>query len=279
MRRVAMVISLSTMFFGGSYAMAQETAVEESVPQASPSSPEGEVAEPGDAAPATAEAGESESSPATAEAGESESSPATEAGTGAEDQDKVLTQALLNKQIKEVGTSVDTLKEDTFSTKSRLLLLREEVLQRAVSGARLQIRHKNAMGGQYEMVQIYYGVDQQPVYTRQDTSGALDKIDDEIVSDKMVAPGAHQLNVLYVYKGKKWGVFRYMQTYTFRVESGYDFIVDEGKSAVLTVTASEKGNAFTAYEKRPYVTYHLEQTALVSAEAVTGESSSQATSR
>lgn len=267
MRRVAMVISLSTMFFGGSYAMAQETAVEESVPQASPSSPEGEVAEPGDAAPATAEAGESESSPAT------------EAGTGAEVQDKVLTQALLNKQIKEVGTSVDTLKEDTFSTKSRLLLLREEVLQRAVSGARLQIRHKNAMGGQYEMVQIYYGVDQQPVYTRQDTSGALDKIDDEIVSDKMVAPGAHQLNVLYVYKGKKWGVFRYMQTYTFRVESGYDFIVDEGKSAVLTVTASEKGNAFTAYEKRPYVTYHLEQTALVSAEAVTGESSSQATSR
>ena len=256
MRRVAMVISLSTMFFGGSYAMAQETAVEESVPQASPSSPEGEVAEPGDAAPATAEA-----------------------GTGAEVQDKVLTQALLNKQIKEVGTSVDTLKEDTFSTKSRLLLLREEVLQRAVSGARLQIRHKNAMGGQYEMVQIYYGVDQQPVYTRQDTSGALDKIDDEIVSDKMVAPGAHQLNVLYVYKGKKWGVFRYMQTYTFRVESGYDFIVDEGKSAVLTVTASEKGNAFTAYEKRPYVTYHLEQTALVSAEAVTGESSSQATSR
>ena len=144
--------------------MAQETAVEESVPQASPSSPEGEVAEPGDAAPATAEAGESESSPAT-EAGESESSPATEAGTGAEVQDKVLTQALLNKQIKEVGTSVDTLKEDTFSTKSRLLLLREEVLQRAVSGARLQIRHKNAMGGQYEMVQIYYGVDQQPVYT------------------------------------------------------------------------------------------------------------------
>ena len=279
MRRVAMVISLSTMFFGGSYAMAQETAVEESVPQASPSSPEGEVAEPGEAAPATAEAGESESSPATAEAGESESSPATEAGTGAEVQDKVLTQALLNKQIKEVGTSVDTLKEDTFSTKSRLLLLREEVLQRAVSGARLQIRHKNAMGGQYEMVQIYYGVDQQPVYTRQDTSGALDKIDDEIVSDKMVAPGAHQLNVLYVYKGKKWGVFRYMQTYTFRVESGYDFIVDEGKSAVLTVTASEKGNAFTAYEKRPYVTYHLEQTALVSAEAVTGESSSQATSR
>ncbi len=278
MRRVAMVISLSTMFFGGSYAMAQETAVEESVPQASPSSPEGEVAEPGEAAPATTEAGESESSPAT-EAGESESSPATEAGTGAEVQDKVLTQALLNKQIKEVGTSVDTLKEDTFSTKSRLLLLREEVLQRAVSGARLQIRHKNAMGGQYEMVQIYYGVDQQPVYTRQDTSGALDKIDDEIVSDKMVAPGAHQLNVLYVYKGKKWGVFRYMQTYTFRVESGYDFIVDEGKSAVLTVTASEKGNAFTAYEKRPYVTYHLEQTALVSAEAVTGESSSQATSR
>lgn len=174
-----------------------------------------------------------------------------------------MTTARLEKQIREVGTSVDTLKEDTFTTKSRLLLLREEVLQRSVSGSRIQIRHKNEMGGQYSLVQVYYAIDQQPVFVRDDSSGALNKLDDEVISDQSLAPGAHQLSVLYVYKGRPWGVFRYMDDYTFRVESGYDFTVDEGKTAELVVTAAEAGNFFTAYEKRPTVKYSYEQFDLV----------------
>lgn len=174
-----------------------------------------------------------------------------------------ITTARLEKQIREVGTSVDTLKEDTFTTKSRLLLLREEVLQRSVSGSRIQIRHKNEMGGQYSLVQVYYAIDQQPIFVRDDSSGALNKLDDEVISDQSLAPGAHQLSVLYVYKGRPWGVFRYMDDYTFRVESGYDFTVDEGKTAELVVTASEAGNFFTAYEKRPTVKYSYEQFDLV----------------
>ena len=174
-----------------------------------------------------------------------------------------ITTARLEKQIREVGTSVDTLKENTFTTKSRLMLLREEVLQRSVSGSRIQIRHKNKMGGQYSLVQIYYAIDQQPVFVRDDSSGALNKLDDEVISDQLLSPGSHQLSVLYVYKGKPWGVFQYMNDYTFRVESGYDFTVDEGKTAELVVTAAEAGNFFTAYEKRPTVKYQYEQFDLV----------------
>ena len=174
-----------------------------------------------------------------------------------------ITTARLEKQIREVGTSVDTLKEDTFTTKSRIMLLREEVLQRSVSGSRIQIRHKNKMGGQYSLVQIYYAIDQQPVFVRDDSSGALNKLDDEVISDQLLSPGSHQLSVLYVYKGKPWGVFQYMNDYTFRVESGYDFTVDEGKTAELVVTAAEAGNFFTAYEKRPTVKYQYEQFDLV----------------
>lgn len=174
-----------------------------------------------------------------------------------------ITTARLEKQIREVGTSVDTLKEDTFTTKSRLMLLREEVLQRSVSGSRIQIRHKNKMGGQYSLIQIYYAIDQQPVFVRDDSSGALNKLDDEVISDQLLSPGSHQLSVLYVYKGKPWGVFQYMNDYTFRVESGYDFTVDEGKTAELVVTAAEAGNFFTAYEKRPTVKYQYEQFDLV----------------
>ncbi len=179
----------------------------------------------------------------------------------------VVTAARLEKQIREVGTGVDTLKEDTFTTKSRLLLLREEVLQRSVSGSRIQVRHKNKMGGQYTLVQVYYAIDQQPIFMRDNSSGDLDDIDDEIVSDRLLSPGAHQLTVLYIYKGKPWGVFSYMNDYTFRVESGYDFSIEEGKSAELVITAAEAGNFFTAYEKRPTVKYAFEQYDLIPAAA------------
>lgn len=190
---------------------------------------------------------------------------------------QILTDALLDKQIREVSTNLDTLKEDTFTTKSRLLLLREEVLQRSVSGSRLLLRHKNDMGGQYELVQIYYAIDRAPVFSKQDLSGELNDIDDEVLYDHLVAPGAHQLNVLYVYKGKKWGIFKYMSEYTFRVESGYDFIIEEGKAAEIVVTAAEQGGAFTPYEERPTVTYNFQNYDLIaeegldSAEASTGK--------
>lgn len=182
----------------------------------------------------------------------------------ASDNPMVLTDAQLDKQIREVSTNLDTLKEDTFTTKSRLLLLREEVLQRSVSGSRLLLRHKNDMGGQYELVQIYYAIDRSPVFSKQDPSGDLDDIDDEVLYDHLIAPGAHQLNVLYVYKGKQWGVFKYMKEYTFRVESGYDFNIEEGRAAELVVTADEKGGVFTPYEDRPGVSFDFQQYDLIS---------------
>jgi hypothetical protein len=186
----------------------------------------------------------------------------------------LMTEALLDKQLREVSTSVDTLKEDTFTTKSRLLLLREEVLQRSVGGARLQLKHKFDMGGQYELVQVVYAVDQEPVFSKQDPSGKLNQMDDEIIYDKMIAPGPHQLSVLYVYKGRPWGVFRYMKGYTFRVESGYDFNVEEGKAAELIVTAAEDGNFFTSYEKRPGVKYDYQQYELTPQTAQIAETAS-----
>ena len=202
---------------------------------------------------------------ADADAGKQADAQIADSGADAAKATVVMTDAMLDKQLREVSTSVDTLKEDTFTTKSRLLLLREEVLQRSMNGSRLQIRHKNAMGGQYEMVQIYYAIDHEQIFARHETDGSLNKIDDEILYDSLLVPGAHQLTVLYVYKGKPWGVFRYMTDYTFKVESGYDFVVDEGKAAELIVTASESGNFFTAYEERPSVSYDYKQYDLASA--------------
>jgi hypothetical protein len=223
----------------------------------------GDIALPDDtAAPADA---------APAEAATAEAAPAEAA------EPEIMTDALLDKRLREVSTHVDTLKEDTFTTKSRLLLLREEVLQRSVSGARLQIRHKNDMGGQYELVQVYYALDNEPVFSKQDMTGELDDLDDEIIYDRMLAPGQHQLTVLYVYKGKAWGVFQYMKDYTFRVQSGYDFSVDEGKASELIVTADEKEGAFIPYEDRPSVTYQYEQFDLMPGSVLDDSAESSAT--
>ena len=233
----------ATVMTGGDIALPDDTAV------------------PAEAAPAEAATDAVAADAAPAEAAEPE----------------IMTDALLDKRLREVSTHVDTLKEDTFTTKSRLLLLREEVLQRSVSGARLQIRHKNDMGGQYELVQVYYALDNEPVFSKQDMTGELDDLDDEIIYDRMLAPGQHQLTVLYVYKGKAWGVFQSMKDYTFRVQSGYDFSVDEGKASELIVTADEKEGAFIPYEDRPSVTYQYEQFDLMPGSVLDDSAESSAT--
>lgn len=232
----------------------------------------GDITLPDDtAAPADAAAADTAPADAAADAAPADTAPADTA------EPEIMTDALLDKRLREVSTHVDTLKEDTFTTKSRLLLLREEVLQRSVSGARLQIRHKNDMGGQYELVQVYYALDNEPVFSKQDMTGELDDLDDEIIYDRMLAPGQHQLTVLYVYKGKAWGVFQYMKDYTFRVQSGYDFSVDEGKASELIVTADEKEGAFIPYEDRPSVTYQYEQFDLMPGSVLDDSAESSAT--
>lgn len=222
------------------------------------------TAEQAQASTEAVEAGAQASEASAATSAEDATAP-SEMSTAAEGTGEVLTDALLDKQLHEVSTSVDALKEDTFTTKSRLLLLREEVLQRSVNGARLQLRHRYDMGGQYELVQMYYAIDQETVFSRQDMTGKLSDMNDEVIFDKMLSPGPHQISVLYIYRGKAWGVFQYMKDYTFRVESGYDFIIDEGKAAELVVTAAEDGDAFTAYQDRPSVQYQYQQYDLTAA--------------
>ena len=172
--------------------------------------------------------------------------------------DKEKADAELIQHLRDVSVNLDTLKEDTFATKSRLLLLREEILQRAVTGSHLLIHHKDDFGGQYELTQIHYAVDRTTIYTKQDSDGI--KLDDkEVIYDEIISSGAHHISVLYVFKGRKWGIFTYMSDYSFRVESGYDFVIDEGNAAELTIVASEKGDFFTPYEDRPTVKYEYQQ--------------------
>lgn len=211
-----------------------------------------------DAAPADAAVQETDGAAVQETNGAADAADASPVSDDNKEEVQVLTEAALNKQLHDVSVNLDSLKEDTFATKSRLLLLREEILQRSVSGSHLLIHHKDDFGGQYELTKIHYAIDRTTVFVKQNSNGV--KLDEEeVIYDEIIASGAHQLSVLYVFKGRKWGIFTYMTDYTFRVESGYDFIVDEGNAAELTIIASEEGNAFTAYEDRPTVKYEYQQ--------------------
>ena len=185
----------------------------------------------------------------------------TDAGTVAttegefEPEDPKTDEAVLDKHLREVSNQIDTLKEDTFSTKSRLLLLREEVLRRSVTGARLILVHNNDMGRAFELVRVLYVVDRESKYLRSDSEKGLNDLNNEVVFDGIMAPGDHFLTVQYVFKGREWGIFKYMKDYTFKVESGYAFVLEEGTALEVSVTATEQGDFFTAYEQRPTMNF------------------------
>ena len=175
------------------------------------------------------------------------------------------------QRLREIGTKVDALKEDTFATKSRLLLLRESVLRRTIAGSKVVVLHNNEMGTEYKLVQVLYALDRQSKFTRLDHTGELDDLD-AIVIDEQLVPGSHLLMVQLGFKGNGWGIFRYMDGYTFTVESAYAFTAQEGKGHEIVVRAYEDGSVFTPIEERPTISYEMttHDLAAVGAEVAAG---------
>ncbi|PJB38369.1 MAG: hypothetical protein CO108_19180 [Deltaproteobacteria bacterium CG_4_9_14_3_um_filter_63_12] len=160
-----------------------------------------------------------------------------------------------DQRLREIGNQVDILKEDTFATKSRLLLLRESVLRRTIAGSKVVVIHSNEMGAEYQLIQVLYALDGDPKFERLDYSGKLDKMDAEVVIDEKVVPGSHGLVVKMVYKGNDWGIFRYMDGYEYSLSSSYVFNAEEGRAHEIIVRAHEKGGFFTPLEDRPSIQY------------------------
>jgi hypothetical protein len=158
--------------------------------------------------------------------------------------------------MRELSNQVEELKEETFAAKSRLLLLRASVLQRSIAGSKVLIIHKDEMGGEYIPIQVSYSLDRERKLNRINTSD-INSLDEQVIIDEKLIPGSHVLTVRMVYKGAPWGVFSYMNGYTFTLESSYVFTAEEGKAHEVTVTAFEKGGVFTPYEDRPTIGYQV----------------------
>ncbi|MCK6550384.1 dihydrolipoamide acetyltransferase [Myxococcota bacterium] len=153
---------------------------------------------------------------------------------------------------------VNDLKERIFRSKARLILLRETVMNGVISGAKAVITHRNEMGSSFSLAQVSYSLDGAPIFNKTDENGDLDDKEEIELFNGSIVPGNHNLSVYLLYRGNGYGVFSYLQGYTFKIKSSYAFTAEEGKITNLKIVGYEKGGITTDLKDRPAVRYEME---------------------
>ena len=133
------------------------------------------------------------------------------------------------RELLTIEDQINTMKERVFRSKATLQLLKELVLETASMGSRVIIWHINKMGPAYRTESIKYFLDGKNVYNKVDPSGRLGDVKEVKVHEQAVPPGTHTLQVHMVLRGYGLGVFSYLKTYSFKVQSSYSFKVEDGK--------------------------------------------------
>jgi len=181
--------------------------------------------------------------------------PESQAAANPQPADAAVTGEQYVIRLRDIEQRINELKEEIFRSKMALSLLAESVLHNVVGGARAMVQHQNRMGAQFRLVRAIYALDGAPIFNRTDEEGSLANLRDFAVYNGQLASGDHQLTVNLEYRGEGFGIFRYVEGYTFRVRSTQGFSVADGKAIQVNVVAFEKGGPGTPPEERPAVRY------------------------
>ena len=162
-------------------------------------------------------------------------------------------------KIRGMEEKVNELKEKIFRSKARLLALQEMVFTGVSTGARAVIVHRNEMGSSFRLREMHYFIDGAPLKQEVDESGDGLNAKQEIqLFSGNIVPGNHQITVNLTYQGHGFGVFSYLNGYTFHIKSSYTFKAQDGKETLVKVVAYEKGGFTTELKDRPAVRYDVE---------------------
>ncbi len=159
-----------------------------------------------------------------------------------------------SRELRTVEEDVDDLKERVFRSKATLQLLRELVSSSATVGARVAVWHVNELGGGYSMESAQYFLNGKNIFSKVDSTGALDDTTELKVHEQALPAGNHDLQVNLTLRGAGYRIFSYLKGYEFRVTSSYEFKVEDGRLTVLRAVAQSKG-AFTSYVDRPRIEF------------------------
>jgi len=157
--------------------------------------------------------------------------------------------------LRSVEQEVEQLKERVFRSKATLQLLRELVVEGASLGSRVVLWYQNDLSAAYKVESIQYFLDGESVYSRVDPEGSLSKEKELAIAERSSSPGMHTLQVQAVLRGNGYGVFSYLRSYTFNVESSYSFQVEDGQVTVVRAILDDQGGLLKSFVDRPTVAY------------------------
>lgn len=161
-------------------------------------------------------------------------------------------------KIRELEERVVNLKEKIFRTKTRLLLLKERILNDVIAEAKLVVLHANDMGDSFRPVQVYYRLDGEDLKLLDNATGLLDTSEPIEIMNGNVAPGNHNLTVEMVYRGDS-GVFTYLKDYLFKLRANYTFYATKGKVTTVRSIGFLKGDITYDLTDRPSIKFNVSQ--------------------
>ena len=161
-------------------------------------------------------------------------------------------------RLAELEDRVNDLKEEIFRSKSRLFLLRQQILQDNIGGSRIVITHNNLMGSMYRLSRVVYALDGNQIYAATDDDTRID--DSFEVYRSAAVAGPHNLSVEMEFEGNGYGIFSYMSGYEFTLLDSHAFDVDEGQTVIVDTIAYEEGGVNNPIEERPQIRFEMDMT-------------------
>lgn len=160
-------------------------------------------------------------------------------------------------RLRELEERVVSLKEKIFRTKTRLLLLKEQVLNDVIAEAKAVIVHANDMSSSFKLERVLYHLDSEKIYF-QDAADVLEKNDEIEIYSGNVLPGNHVISVEMTYRGDS-SVFTYLKGYVFRLRANFTFYATKGKVTSVRCEGYEKGDITWDLTKRPSIRFKVTQ--------------------
>ena len=161
-------------------------------------------------------------------------------------------------KLRELEERAVGLKEKIYETKTRLMLLREQLLGDGVEESRAVIVHNNDMGSSFTLERVLYYLDDEKIYFQDNRNGVLDDRRVFEVYNGNVLPGNHVVSVELIYRGNGT-MFSYIDGYQFKIRSKYNFFAAKGRILRIEVVGHERGGMTTDLVQKPYVRYDVKQ--------------------
>ncbi len=153
-------------------------------------------------------------------------------------------------RMRRLEQKTQALKERAWQLKARVQMLKEQMLGGGV-GAQSVITHESSMGVSFRMTKLIYALDGTEVFVRtDDTAESLYKAKSFDVFAGPISPGNHNVSAVATYRGHGYGVFEYLDKYSFTAKGNNSFVAGEGKISKVECRGYEKGGPTVPLEKR-----------------------------